>query len=335
MKAPNSDATKTSDHQLSAKQVAARMGLTTRQLQALRLRGIGPTLVQRGLDIYYPLEEIKSLEEYEAKALITQVLQLPEPLIALKTLADQFKLKCSPVLKEVDTELVKPSTPLNSTTRQESANPLDDKTSLKRNNVPRPQGSALKNTSEIAAIGKSQAQSRGITTANETPQDHAAWYLIHTKPRQETTALENLQRQGFECYLPKITKQILRRKQSMTQQEPMFARYLFIKLAKGENGHNWMPIRSTIGVNQLVQFGGKATAVDEQIITILKSRDSSEPIQPRLKTGDKVTISDGPLQGLDAIFQTADAEHRAIILLDFLSRQMALKINAAKLCKHA
>ena len=30
------------------------------------------------------------------------------------------------------------------------------------------------------------------------------WYLIHTKIRQERGALENLQRQGFECFLPQI-----------------------------------------------------------------------------------------------------------------------------------
>ena len=28
------------------------------------------------------------------------------------------------------------------------------------------------------------------------------WYLIHTKPRQESVALENLERQGYQCYLP-------------------------------------------------------------------------------------------------------------------------------------
>jgi transcriptional antiterminator RfaH len=28
------------------------------------------------------------------------------------------------------------------------------------------------------------------------------WYLVHTKPIQEKCALDNLQRQGFKCYLP-------------------------------------------------------------------------------------------------------------------------------------
>ena len=30
------------------------------------------------------------------------------------------------------------------------------------------------------------------------------WYLIHTKIRQERVALENLERQGFKCFLPLI-----------------------------------------------------------------------------------------------------------------------------------
>ena len=53
-------------NQLTANQTAERLGLTTRQLQALRLRGIGPSIVQSGLNIYYPLGEITLIEEHEA-----------------------------------------------------------------------------------------------------------------------------------------------------------------------------------------------------------------------------------------------------------------------------
>jgi transcriptional antiterminator RfaH len=37
------------------------------------------------------------------------------------------------------------------------------------------------------------------------------WYVIHTKPRQEQRALENLQRQGFEAWLPMIALEKVRR----------------------------------------------------------------------------------------------------------------------------
>ena len=36
------------------------------------------------------------------------------------------------------------------------------------------------------------------------------WYLVHTKPRQEGLALENLERQGYECYLPTLPSEKLR-----------------------------------------------------------------------------------------------------------------------------
>jgi transcriptional antiterminator RfaH len=36
------------------------------------------------------------------------------------------------------------------------------------------------------------------------------WYLIHTKIRQECVALDNLQRQGCECFLPFIRVKKLR-----------------------------------------------------------------------------------------------------------------------------
>jgi hypothetical protein len=30
------------------------------------------------------------------------------------------------------------------------------------------------------------------------------WHVVHTKPRAEARALENLERQGFEVFLPMI-----------------------------------------------------------------------------------------------------------------------------------
>ena len=38
-----------------------------------------------------------------------------------------------------------------------------------------------------------------------------AWYVVHTKPRQEDKALLNLERQGYRCYLPRLTVEKIRR----------------------------------------------------------------------------------------------------------------------------
>ena len=65
-----------SSQALTAAQVADRMGLTTRQLQDLRLRGSGPPIVQRGLSIHYELADVKDIERHEAMAIIEQIEKL-------------------------------------------------------------------------------------------------------------------------------------------------------------------------------------------------------------------------------------------------------------------
>ena len=52
------------------------------------------------------------------------------------------------------------------------------------------------------------------------------WFLIHTKPRQEVIALENLERQDYPCYLPMLPTEKLRQGKLITLQEPLFPRYL-------------------------------------------------------------------------------------------------------------
>jgi transcriptional antiterminator RfaH len=285
------------------------MGMSTRQLQALRLRGIGPPIVQKGLEIHYPLSEITDIEEHEAKAVIRQVMQLPSPLTALKTLCDQFDLRQSPILKEV-----------GGVQFENEAN--TDKTLATDNPV------QAKESKEGPAKPKEPQR------IQSTPPRSKVWYLIHTKPRQETTALTNLERQGYTCYLPKITKEA-NGSGKRTKTEAMFPRYLFIQLESGESGNNWMPIRSTRGVDKLVQFGETYPRVEDQLIHSLKERERDTPLQPILQKGDGVQILDGPFQDLDAIFYTDDSEHRVIILINFLLRQLPVKVARDKVKKRA
>jgi len=81
------------------------------------------------------------------------------------------------------------------------------------------------------------------------------WYLVHTKPRQEKFALQNLEQQGYQCYLPTLLTEILRQGSLTVKNEPLFPRYLFIRLGQGPATQSWAPIRSTKGVSRVVSFG--------------------------------------------------------------------------------
>ncbi|MBU3652416.1 MAG: transcription/translation regulatory transformer protein RfaH [Limnohabitans sp.] len=149
------------------------------------------------------------------------------------------------------------------------------------------------------------------------------WFVIHTKPRQEQRALENLQRQGFSVWLPTIDVEKVRRGKLTHVIEPMFSRYLFIQLDKTQS--NWSPIRSTLGVSKLVSFGNVPAVVPDTLIESLRQVSGAQQ-ELLLKEGDAVRFVSGPLQGLEGILQQRDGELRAMVLIELISQPQ--RINA-------
>ncbi len=158
-----------------------------------------------------------------------------------------------------------------------------------------------------------------------------SWYLILTKPRQEARALANLNRQGFDCYMPLLKLERIRQRKVILVLEPMFARYLFIHLDASGLGQSWAPIRSTMGVTQLVRFGGHAAKVDDQLIAQLQSREQIGPPEKLFEEGARVVVTEGPFAGVEAIYQTSNADGRSMILLEILSKPVTMRVDAATL----
>ena len=144
------------------------------------------------------------------------------------------------------------------------------------------------------------------------------WYAIHSKPRQEERALENLQRQGFEAWLPMLTVEKVLRSKLVQVIEPMFSRYLFIRFDTEQT--NWSPIRSTLGVSKLVSFGNRPAVVADELIEALQQLPEQAP-QRLIQPGQQVKIVSGPLRGLEGIYQQADGELRAMVLIELLNKQ--------------
>lgn len=153
------------------------------------------------------------------------------------------------------------------------------------------------------------------------------WYLIHTKIRQERVALENLERQGFACFLPLIRAEKLRRGALQVVQEPLFPRYLFIRLGTELESQSWAPIRSTVGVSRLVTFGQTPAKIEDELIAQLQVKTDSAEVQLRhFEPGEQVVVTDGPFVGVEAIYQMADAEGRVMVLLNILSKQVKMSV---------
>lgn len=152
------------------------------------------------------------------------------------------------------------------------------------------------------------------------------WYVVQAKPGQVERAAAELENQGFDVFLPKISIEKLKRGKRVELVEPLFPGYLFIYLSEMES--NWRPIRSTRGVAKMITFGNTPAIVPHEVIETLRSklRSEKEP-EHQLKVNQKVEIAEGPFRGLDAVFLQYDGEQRAFLLLELLGRWQKLSVD--------
>jgi transcriptional antiterminator RfaH len=149
------------------------------------------------------------------------------------------------------------------------------------------------------------------------------WYLIHCKPRQDERALENLERQEFECFRPtrRVDKVLSGRRREVV--ESLFPSYLFIHLDSVND--NWRPVCSTRGVNRIVRFNEQPTPVADSLIENIRRRVEAAPVKETyLKPGDRVVVSDGGFANVEAIFVSDDGDERVMLLLNILRSQHVL-----------
>lgn len=155
------------------------------------------------------------------------------------------------------------------------------------------------------------------------------WYLVYTKLRQEKCALQNLEQQGYQCYLPLLPKQKLRQGVLALSEEALFPRYLFIKLAKDFLAKSWSPIRSTKGVSRLVRFGAEPAKVDDALVDLLRSHEASLLGEPKrlFRVGERVELTQGPFAGIEGIYQMADGDRRVMVLIELMSKPVVVPIE--------
>lgn len=158
------------------------------------------------------------------------------------------------------------------------------------------------------------------------------WFVVHTKPRAELVAQENLLRQNYQVRLPMVRK-VVRRKSGL---EPLFPRYLFVRPSHA--GQSLSPVRSTMGVSTLVRFGMNLAVLSEaQCERIMEFALAQQQggIQAILdiqgiRAGQKVLIKEGPFMGLEGLVSTL-AKDRVMVLMNLLGKEQTLGFEVTDL----
>lgn len=149
------------------------------------------------------------------------------------------------------------------------------------------------------------------------------WYALYTQPHKERQVHGLLEEMGCESYLPTVQRKIRRR--DRPDEVVYFPCYLFACLDFDETPQSsiaWMP-----GIRRIVSFGDQPAIVAEDLVDLIRVRlgQMDEVGYRRLKQGDRVRFSSGPLRDLDAIFdRPLSATDRVRVLLNVMGRMTAV-----------
>lgn len=155
------------------------------------------------------------------------------------------------------------------------------------------------------------------------------WYVVSSQSRGEEKAVHHLRRQGYEVYLPRFLKRRSHARKIDWAPAPMFPRYLFVCLDL--ECDQWLSIRSTIGVSQIICHGESPTPVPIGVIEEIMARENENGLVQfssgaKFKKGDKVQVIGGAFGEHVGIFDCDDDSRRVFILLNLLGREVKVRL---------
>jgi len=166
---------------------------------------------------------------------------------------------------------------------------------------------------------------RGLATQ---PQSGAeVWFAVQTRYRFEKKAAAQFAGKGLEVFLPlrKESRAWSDRRKMLTV--PLFPGYAFVRSAKSVTMR--LMVLQTAGVIGFVSFAGAAAVVPEKQIEdlrLLLAQDVPFSLYPFVRTGQRVRIRGGCLNGLEGLL-TRREKGKIMISIESIQRSLAVEIQ--------
>lgn len=164
------------------------------------------------------------------------------------------------------------------------------------------------------------------------------WYAVHCQPQSERKACFNLERQGYQVYLPQYLKRRRHARRLDWVRAPLFPRYLFVAL--DDERTRWRPINSTVGVSAIVGWGDTPMPVPDWVMDEIRSREDKDGLIAlgaglTFRKGDEVHIVRGPMADSIGIFDAVADHERVVVLLSLMGRQVRVRVPMAAISAYA
>ena len=154
------------------------------------------------------------------------------------------------------------------------------------------------------------------------------WFIAQIKPNSYNSAIQNLERQGFETFLPKMEMTQRQKNKFVYKNVYVFPGYMFVCF--DTRIITWTKINSTYGVSRIVAFNKKPSVISSDLILELKIRyeiNSNSIQKEKLQKGDSIKFFSGPFTDLIAKIESVDEKNRIWILLEAMGGNQRLKLQ--------
>jgi len=158
-------------------------------------------------------------------------------------------------------------------------------------------------------------------------QEEKQWYAIYTRSRHEKVVYELLNDKGIQTFLPLrvLLSQWKDRKKKI--ESPLFPGYLFTRINILDD---FTKVITSKGVVKILGTNGTPIPIPtdeiDSVKTLLKSGLKYDPY-PFLKSGMKVQVIRGPLQGIIGKINERLGKYKLLISIELIKRSISVEID--------
>jgi len=162
---------------------------------------------------------------------------------------------------------------------------------------------------------------RGLSEADSR---HSAWWLAHTKPRQEKAVAAALLEREVAFYLPLVTRKSLTRGRTRVARIVLFPGYVFVCGTEEDR------LRA-LKTNRLltVQRVPDGEQLREDLLRFAELIAMDAPLVPeaRLVEGNRVRVKAGPFRDREGVVLRRNGKTRLLVAVNYLQQGASLEID--------
>jgi|SRR5215471_15683129 len=154
------------------------------------------------------------------------------------------------------------------------------------------------------------------------------WYAVLTRARHEKTVAHRLGEKGVTTFYPTVTEVHRWSDRKKTVELPLFSCYLFVKLIpSNEDRQRVLRIDSVLGLVGTDRMGTPIPSEQIDAVRTLVAEKLPYSCYPYLKTGQRVRVRSGALDGVEGILMSRKGDRKLILSIDAMQRSLAIEID--------